>query len=68
MAADKAVERKTRLAQELKKNLKRRKNPAIGESEAESSSSGLGPGSGVAPQGGLKPMPSRGPKTASKRN
>ena len=67
MAVDKTADRKSRLAQALKQNLKRRKKSGI-SGDMPGSSRDLGPGAGLAPQGGLKPLPPQGPKTASKRN
>jgi hypothetical protein len=67
MAADKAADRKAKLAQALKQNLKRRKKSEL-SGDMPGSSRDLGPGAGLSPQGGLRPLPPQGPKTASKRN
>ena len=66
MAADKAADRKFKLAQALKQNLKRRKESRSCGGDMPGSSHDLRPGAGIAPQSGLKPLPPQGPKTASK--
>jgi hypothetical protein len=76
MAAEKTAQRKARLANALKQNLRRRKTKAPDASaeaaghtdDSTTPGQALGRGAGVAPQAGLKPLPSQGPKTAPKRN
>ena len=70
MAADRAEDRKSKLAQALKQNLKRRKESGIIGGDMPGSSQDLGPRARLAPQGGLKPLPPppHGTKTASKSN
>lgn len=69
--ADKARDRKSRLARALKDNLKRRKaGSAAGtaDSDASAEAGAAGLGAGTAPQKGLNRSPPVSPKTASKRN
>ena len=67
MASGKAADRKAKLAVALKQNLKRRKAATAGSDNA-GSGHGAGLGAGIAPQTGLKPLPGKSPKSASKRN
>ena len=72
-AGNKPPDRKQRLAEALKQNLKRRKSARANKKSAENPhdqglGQGLGPNAGIAPQQGLHTSASTRPKTASKRN
>jgi hypothetical protein len=64
-------ERNKRLAEALKRNLKRRKASGVTkktEAKTPAKAPGVGRGAGIAPQQGLDTSPSARPKTAPKRN
>ena len=72
-AGNNPPDRKQRLAEALKQNLKRRKSARANKKSAENAHAqglgqGLGTGAGIAPQQGLHTSASTRPKTASKRN
>jgi len=71
-AGNKPPDRKQRLAEALKQNLKRRKSARANKKSAENAHAqglgqGLRPGAGIAPQQGVHTSASTRPKTASKR-